>query len=64
MAERIMRGCSKTVEEMQRIMDEITDFYKLVSDAYNINLTREINHASIVGEDLMKVVRKADASQN
>lgn len=64
MAERRMIGCNKTVEEMQRVMDEITEFYNLVSDAYNINLTREINHASTVKDDLMNTVRKAEANIN
>lgn len=60
MAERIMWGCEKTVEEMQRVMDEIIEFYRLVSDAYNINLVREINYATMVKDDLAETVRKAD----
>ena len=64
MAERRMIGCNKTVEEMQRVMDEITEFYNLVSDTYNIKLTREINHVSFVKNDLMNIVRKAEAIIN
>lgn len=60
MAERRMSGCEKTVEEMQSVIDEIIDFYRLVSDTYNINLIREINHATVVKDDLTKTVRKAE----
>jgi len=60
MAEIRMVGCTKTVEEMQRVMDEINQFYELVANEYNINLDEEKRRASTVKSDLMEVVRKAE----
>lgn len=60
MAEIRMVGCTKTVEEMQRVMDEINQFYELVSNEYNIDLDEEKRRASTVKSDLVEVVRKAE----
>lgn len=60
MAEIRMVGCTKTVEEMQKVMDEINQFYELVANEYNIDLDEEKRRAFTVKSDLMEVVRKAE----
>lgn len=37
MAEIIMIGCEKTVEEMQRVMDEINQFYRLSENTHHFS---------------------------
>lgn len=49
-----------TAEGMKKAVNEIIDFYKEIEKEYGINLTREVNHAQNVLEDISEAIWKAE----
>lgn len=49
-----------THDQMIESTNEIIAFYRLIEQEYGINLTREVNHAVKVREDIIEAIWKAE----
>ena len=54
-----VREVGVTLEEMIKSLNNIIKSYEAIERLYGINLTREVNHAKIVIDDLPEAFKKA-----